>query len=152
MDMEWKRGEYLISTDKARLDAPVVHRFLSSSYWAEGIPLSTVERCLQNSLVFGLYKGGDQVGLARVVTDYVALAYIADVFVEEAHRGNGLGRWLVDVITEHADLQNIRRWILITRDAHGLYEQVGFAPLARPESYMERHFPNLYRVEGDYRA
>jgi GNAT superfamily N-acetyltransferase len=134
---EWRRGEYLISTDKSRLNVELVRDFLKLSYWASGIPVEIVRRSIENSLVFGVYNGDEQVGFARVVTDYATFAYLADVFVLEAHRGRGLGKWMMQVITSHPRLQGFRRWMLATRDAHELYRKYGFAELERPEIFME---------------
>jgi GNAT superfamily N-acetyltransferase len=136
-----RRGEYLISTDKSRLNLGVVHDFLSNSYWAVGVPLEVVERSIENSLVFGVYEGEEQVGFARVVTDYATFAYLADVFVLESHRGRGLGKWLIEAVVSHPDLRGLRRWMLATGDAHELYRKYGFAGLGRPEIFMEIHTP-----------
>jgi len=132
-----ERPPYSISTDRARLDLPMITEYLARSYWAEGIPLEVVERAVQGSLCFGLYEGTRQVGFARCVTDAATFAYLADVFVLESHRGRGLARWLMEVIVSHPDLQGLRRFSLVTRDAHGLYEKFGFTPLVRPEGHME---------------
>lgn len=143
---EWTRGEFVISTDRARLDVEAVHRFLSTeSYWSPGIPLEVVRRAIEHSLPFGVYRGGEQVGFARVVTDYTTFAYLADVFILASLRGQGLSKWLMEAIQSHPDLQGLRRWMLATRDAHGLYAQHGFTPLKAPERFMERHDPDVYR-------
>ena len=126
MIREWTRGAYTISTDPARLDLDFIHAFLVRSYWAEGRSRARVEESIVRSLVFGLYRGREQVGFARVVTDHVVLAFLADVFVIEEHRGNGLGKWLVEVVTSLPELQSVRRWLLGTRDAHELYRRFGF--------------------------
>jgi GNAT superfamily N-acetyltransferase len=145
MPHEWRRGTYLISTDDQRLDIELIHRFLStSSYWAEGRPLETVQRSLEHSLNFGVYAEDQQVGFARLVTDYATFAYVADVFVLEAFRGKGLATWLVEVITAHPDLQGLRHWLLFTRDAHALYRKVGFTAARNPDRVMERRFPDIY--------
>jgi len=123
---EWTRGDYTISSDRHRLDIDVIHRFLVDSYWAQGRSRERVAQSIEHSLPFGLYHREEQVGFARVVTDYVVLAFLADVFVLESHRGKGLGRWLVDVVTNLPELRPIRRWLLGTRDAHDLYRQFGF--------------------------
>ena len=123
---EWTRGDYTISSDRQRLDIDVIHRFLVDSYWAQGRSRERVAQSIEHSLPFGLYHREEQVGFARVVTDYVVLAFLADVFVLESHRGKGLGRWLVDVVTSLPELRPIRRWLLGTRDAHDLYRQFGF--------------------------
>ena len=145
---EWRRGEYLITTDPARVDLAVVHGFLSESYWAKGIPLETVRRAVEHSLNFSVYDGARQVGFARVITDYATFAYLGDVFVLETHRGRGLSRWLMEVIVAHPELQGFRRWVLLTRDAHGLYQQFGFKAIAAAERYMERWDPEVYRRGG----
>jgi GNAT superfamily N-acetyltransferase len=145
MTEEWTRGDYTISTDRDRLDLGVIHGFLSTSYWATGRSRDRVARSIDRSLAFGLYHGRDQVGFARVVTDYVVIAYLADVFILEAHRGKGLGRWLVDVVTNHSGLQSVRRWVLGTRDAHDLYRQFGFTD-PRPNIWMERYNPESDRL------
>ncbi|HTE43863.1 MAG TPA: GNAT family N-acetyltransferase [Gemmatimonadaceae bacterium] len=134
---EWTQGEYIISTDRNRLDIDVVHGFLTESYWARRRTRDRVAQSIDHSLSFGLYHGDAQVGFARVVTDYVVLAFLADVFVLEAHRGKGLGRWLVDVVTNLPELRPMRRWLLGTRDAHDLYRQFGFGE-PRPNVLMER--------------
>jgi GNAT superfamily N-acetyltransferase len=135
---QWRRGGYLVSTDRSRLNVELVHEFLKSSYWASGIPNEIVRRSIENSLVFGVYtadyEDDEQVGFARVVTDYATFAY---VFVLEAHRGRGLAKWMIEVITSHPRLQGLRRWMLATRDAHELYRRYGFAELERPEIFME---------------
>jgi GNAT superfamily N-acetyltransferase len=141
MTRELRRGEYLISTDKSRLNLGVVHDFLSTSYWAVGVPLEVVERSIENSLVFGVYEGEEQVGFARVVTDYATFAYLADVFVLESHRGRGLGKWLIEAVVSHPNLRGLRRWMLATGDAHELYRKYGFAGLGRPDIFMEIHTP-----------
>jgi len=147
MAREWTRGDYTISTDPARLDLDVIHGFLVRSYWAEGRPRERVARAIAHSLPFGLHHRAGQVGFARVVTDYVVVAYLADVFVLEAHRGSGLGKWLVETIVGTPELQHIRRWILGTRDAHGLYRRVGFQE-PQPGVLMERLDPDSDREAG----
>ncbi len=142
---EWRRGEYLISTDRDRLDIATIHGFLTTSYWAAGVPIEIVKRSIEHSLNFGLFQDDRQVGFARVITDYTTFAYLADVFVLEPFRGRGLSKWLMQVIIAHPELQGLRRWMLLTRDAHGLYRQVGYTPLANPERCMERYFPDIYR-------
>lgn len=137
MAHEWTRGEYTISTDRHRLDLDVIHGFLVRSYWAEGRSRQRVAQAIEHSLPFGLYHRGTQIGFARVVTDYVVLAFLADVFVVEAYRGRGLGRWLVEVVTGLPELQSIRRWLLGTRDAHALYRKVGFGE-PKPGVLLER--------------
>jgi GNAT superfamily N-acetyltransferase len=135
---------YVISTDPTRLDVSVIHEYLTRSYWAAGIPRSVVERAIAGSLCFGLYHGSDQVGFARIITDSATYAYLADVFVLEPHRGRGLAKWLMDVIIAHPALQGLRRWALVTRDAHRLYACHGFRSLAHPERHMEIHRADAY--------
>ena len=143
---ENKHGDYELSTDPARLQPAVVHDYLANhSYWAKGIPLEMVERSLKNSLCFGLYHGANQIGFARVVTDRATFAYLADVFVLPDHRGRGLSKWLVESILAHPDLQGLRRWMLGTADAHGLYAQFGFTPLRHPDRFMELARPGIYQ-------
>ena len=143
--MEYRRGEFLVSTDPERLSLDVVHGFLTNCYWAKGIPREVVARSIERALCFGIYvESSAQVGFARVISDFATIAYIGDVFVLDSHRGRGLGKWLMQCITQHPSLQNLRRWILTTRDAHGLYLQFGFTPVKAPERFMELHQPNVY--------
>lgn len=128
----------MISTDASMLDLEVVHGYLSRSYWAAGVPEDVVRRSIENSLCFGVYRGEEQAGFARVVTDRATFAYLADVFVLDEHRGQGIGKWLLEVILSHPDLQGLRRWMLATRDAHDLYRRYAFTELARPGIFMER--------------
>jgi GNAT superfamily N-acetyltransferase len=138
---ERRRDGYVISTDPGRLDLDLIHGFLSEdAYWSPGVARDVVERSLENSICFGLYHGDEQVGFARVVTDRAAIAYVADVFVVRDHRGRGLGKWLVETVLEHPDLQNLRRVFLGTADAHSLYERYGFRPVD-PGRMMERRPP-----------
>jgi GNAT superfamily N-acetyltransferase len=141
--IECIRGGFTISTDKARLDVLAIHDFLANSaYWARNVPLATVQKSIENSLCFGIYDAeGRQVGFARVITDYALFAYLADVFVLEAYRGRGLAKWLIACIVSNPELQNLRRWMLATQDAHGLYAQYGFNPLSKPERFMEAFQP-----------
>jgi len=141
----WARGDYLISTDRSRLNIELIHEVLSTTtYWAVGRKREVVERSIENSLPFGIYKGNTQVGFARVVTDYATFAWIADVFVLPEHRARGLSKWLMEIILSRPNLQGFRRWVLATRDAHSLYAQFGFIPLHRPERWMERPDPNMH--------
>jgi GNAT superfamily N-acetyltransferase len=141
---EYRKGQYAISTDRARLDLDVIHGFLAESYWAKGIPREVMVRSIENSLCFGIYCGTAQVGFARVISDFATYAYIGDVFVLDSHRGKGLGVWLMECIMRYPGLQGLRRWTLATRDAHGLYQKFGFTPLAAPQRFMEFHNPDVY--------
>jgi GNAT superfamily N-acetyltransferase len=135
---------YEISTDPARLDVDAIHAFLTQSYWSPGIPRATVARAIASSLCFGVFCRGQQVGFARMVTDKTTFAYLCDVYVLEAHRGRGVSKQLMDYIMKHPDLQGLRRMMLATRDAHGLYAQFGFTPLSAPDRIMEVLKPNIY--------
>jgi GNAT superfamily N-acetyltransferase len=135
---------YEISTDPSRFDVTAIHAFLAQSYWSPGVPRSTIERAIANSLCFGAFWQGQQVGFARVITDRATFAYLCDVYVLEAHRGQGLAQELMDQIVRHPDLQGLRRMMLATLDAHGLYAKYGFTPLAAPDRMMEVHRPNVY--------
>jgi GNAT superfamily N-acetyltransferase len=140
-----RRGSYSLSTDRALLDVSLIHAFLSEqSYWAPGIPRAVVERSLDHSLCFGLYHEVRQVGFARVITDRATFAWLADVFVINEFREQGLGKWMIESLLKHPDLQGLRRVLLGTRDAHGLYAQYGFKPLADPTRFQEIHRPNVY--------
>ena len=144
--MEWRRDALTISTEPARLDRTLVHAFLRDrSYWAAGIPREVVDRSIEGALCFGVYEGDTQVGFARVVTDRATFAYLADVFVLESHRGRGIATWLMEVILGHPELQGLRRWILMTRDAHGLYAKFGFRAMADPSRCMEIVDREIYR-------
>ena len=138
-------GNCEVSNDRSRLDVGLIHDFLRSSYWARGIPREVVERSIQNSLCFGAFLDGRQVGFARVISDFAVVAHIADVFVVSEHRGRGISKLIMRAIVEHPNLQGLRRVFLATRDAHGVYAQFGFEPLANPESFMTVHKPDVYR-------
>src|SRR5262245_17240129 len=138
--------EYEVSTERSRLDVGLIHDFLRSSYWAKNVPRSVVERSIDGSLCFGVFLGGQQVGFARVITDFATLAYIADVFVLPEHRGRGIAKMLMQAILSHPQLQGLRRLLLATRDAHKLYAQFGFQALANPEHFMTLHYPDAYRL------
>lgn len=140
----WTRGTFTVTCDPAKLDRALIAEFLASSYWAKGIPLATVERSLAHSLCFALLDGDRQIGFARVISDHATIAYLGDVFVLPEYRGRGLSKWLMECIISHSELQGLRRWILATSDAHGLYEKFGFTPLKKSEIFMERHNPNAY--------
>jgi GNAT superfamily N-acetyltransferase len=143
--MEWKQGEYTVTDRRADLDIETIHNFLRESYWAKGIPRLIVEKAVNNSLCFGLYHNSKQIGFGRAVTDQATFAYLADVFVVPAYRGRGLGKWLVSCVLAHPELQGLRRWLLATRDAHGLYEQNSFVALRKPEWFMEINDPDIYQ-------
>lgn len=135
-----------ISEDKARLDVPLIHRFLSEeSAWAGGISLPLVQKAIDNSLCFGAYEDGVQIGFARVVSDFATFAYLCDVFVKATHRGRGLSRLLVDAVLAHPELQSLRRFTLVSTSARGLYQQYGWTALHTPEAHMERFAPDVYR-------
>jgi GNAT superfamily N-acetyltransferase len=147
--VEQSKDGYLLSTDKQKLDTSVIHQYLSKdSYWAANVPMEVILRSIENSLCFGIYHHNAQVGFARVVTDKATFAYLADVFILPAHRGKGLSKWLVGFIHAHPELQGLRRWLLGTRDAHGLYRQLGWTDIS-PElaaRFMQRHFPDVYQA------
>ena len=143
--MEWTRDNFSVTCDPAKLDRTVIAQFLSSSYWASGIPPDTVAKSVANSLCFGLFDQVRQIGFARVISDYATVAYLGDVFVLPEYRDLALDKWLIDCIVSHQDLQGLRRWILATRDAQQLYATFGFTPLKRPEIFTEVHDPNVYR-------
>lgn len=134
---ERRRDEYFISTDRTLLSLDTVAAFLARAYWAQGRTREVIERSFENSICFGLYAGKAQVGFARVISDCATFAYLCDVFVDENHRGKGLGKWLVSVVMSHPELQGLRRWSLATRDAHELYRQFGWSEIKSPEIWME---------------
>jgi GNAT superfamily N-acetyltransferase len=138
-------GEYEISTERGRLDVDLIYNFLASSYWARDIPLAVVTQSIENSLCFGAYCGGEQAAFARVVTDYATFGYVADVFVVPGHRSLGVAKMVMRSILAHPDLQGLRRLLLATQDAHGLYEQFGFKALAHPDHFMSIHKPDIYK-------
>ena len=147
MQTEPLLADYEISADTDRLDVEVIHTFLAEdSYWSRGIPRPIVERAIANSLCFGVYHRGGQVGFARIVTDRSTFALLADVFILEPHRGKGLSKWLMRCIVGHQDLQGLRRLLLLTSDAHGLYSQFGFEPLGNPSRFMEVLRPDVYQT------
>jgi N-acetylglutamate synthase-like GNAT family acetyltransferase len=139
------RGKYNINTDKNKMDIDFIHAFLTSSYWAEGISKEIISKSIEGSLCFGVFSDEKQIGFARMITDSATFAYLADVFIDEAHRGKGLSKWLMEVILSHPDLQGLRRLMLATRDAHGLYAQFGFTPLTDPERLMQIVNPAVYK-------
>ena len=143
--MIWYKDEFVISDDKDMLDTAYIHDYLSKkSYWAENIPMDIVRKSIDGSLCFGIYDKEKQIGFARVVTDKATLGYLADVFVDEKYRGKGLSKWLMEAIMSHPQLQCFRRWMLGTRDAHGLYSKFGFEPLENPQHVMHKYNPDLY--------
>jgi GNAT superfamily N-acetyltransferase len=145
LQMLVKRGEFTIDTDRASLDVGAIQDFLSNeSYWARRRTREQTETAIHNSLCFGLFRGTRQIGFARVVSDRATFAYVGDVFVIDEFRGRGLGRWLMETMLEHPELQGLRRWVLATRDAHGLYEQYGFDGLKHPDRWMELAAPDAY--------
>ena len=136
--LEITRDDYTISTDHSTLDLRWIHNFLANdAYWSRGITVDVFEKSVANSLCFGLYDKDQQIGFSRVVSDFSTFAYLADVFVTQEHRQQGLGKWLVESILNHPDLQGLRRWMLATSDAHDLYRKYGFTPLEHPEKMME---------------
>ena len=144
-NFERRRDQYTVSTDPRALDIDVVHAYLTRSYWAEGISKELVEKAVPASLCFSLLDGARMIGFARVITDRATFAYLSDVFVLEDYRGRGLGKWLVESVVLHPDLSGLRRFVLATRDAHGLYERFDFTPLANPERFMEIVRPDIYK-------
>lgn len=140
------KDQYSISDDKSTLDVPFIHRFLSTSYWAENIPVETIQRSIEGAVCFGVYHNDKQVGFARVITDSATFAYLADVFIDENYRGHGLSKWLVEVIMGDPRLQGLRRFMLATRDAHGLYAKFGFTPLTNADRWMQIHKPGIYNL------
>lgn len=135
---EYRRAGFSVSTDPERLDLDVIHGFLHHSYWSPGIPRETVVTAVRNSLCFGLYDQQRQIGFARVITDYTTIAYLADVFILPHYRGQGLASWLIECVVQCPNLRQIRKFLLATRDAHGLYEKVGFEVVSHPERLMNR--------------
>jgi GNAT superfamily N-acetyltransferase len=147
MIYELREGDVVVSCDADRLEVDRIHAFLTESYWAEGVSREIVARSIENSIPFGLYVAGEQIGFARVITDRASYAYLADVYVEEGRRGTGLSKVLMRAVMAHPELQGLRRWLLGTRDAHGLYRQFGFTELQRPARWMEKADPALYAQE-----
>lgn len=140
------KGDFTITTDQKDFDFEMLFQYLSKeSYWAEGIPMSVLKKAVSNSMSFALFFKNEQIGFARVITDYSTFGYLADVFIIHEYRGQGLSRWLMDYISAHPELQGFRRWLLATRDAHGLYAKYGFTPLSKPERMMEITRPDIYK-------
>ena len=144
MSIQWERGDFTISTDPARIQLDVVHGYLRNAYWCKGISIDVVRDSISHSLPFGLYKEETQIGFARVISDFSTIAYLGDLFIIDNYQGAGLGKWLTESIMAHPDLQGLRRWILLTLDAHGLYEQYGFTKIKSPERWMERWDSKVY--------
>ena len=143
--MQINHNDYYVSTDKTKMDLPLTHTWLSTeAYWCLNIPFATFRRSVENSLCFGVFQGDRQAGFARVISDYATIAYLGDVFIFPEHRGKGLSKLLMKEIMAHPDLQGLRRWILLTGDAHELYRQFGWSPIPKPELYMEIANPNVY--------
>jgi len=146
---EYRDGNFLVSTEPGRLQLDAIQDFLSQAYWAQGRPRATIERSINNSLCFGMYAGEDQVGFARVVTDFATYAWLCDVFIRKDYRGRGLGKILLSSIIAHPELQHLRRWALATSDAHSLYHQFGFERVAEPEKLMELFNPQPHTADID---
>jgi N-acetylglutamate synthase-like GNAT family acetyltransferase len=144
-DMTIVKDNFSVSTDISRLDINVIHGFLTSSYWAENIPVETVRKSIEGSMCFGVYDENRQIGFARMITDKATFAYLADVFILEEYRGRGLSKWLMEIIMNSPELQGLRRIMLATRDAHGLYKKSGFTPLTQPNRWMQIHNPDIYK-------
>lgn len=139
------KDQFCISTDKSRLDIDAVHEFLSTkAYCCLNIRKAKVQDAIQNSMCFGVYLNEKQIGFARIISDFSTIAYLGDVYILEEYRGNGLSKWLMETIMNHPDLQGLRRWILLTGDAHGLYRQFGWTDIADPTKWMELHNKNVY--------
>lgn len=146
--IEKTHDEFVFSTDKQKLNVDYIHHFLSQkSYWAQGIPKEKVQASIDHSLCFGIYHGQQQVGFARVITDFATIGYLGDVFIDEGYRGRGLSKLLMDFISGIEVLKTFRRMILLTSDAHSLYARYGFKTVAKPENYMELHRPDVYKKQ-----
>ena len=145
MHLEYQRDQFSVSADPSKLDIEAIYDFLTHCYWSEVIPKETVERAIEHSLCFGLFDEVKQIGFARVISDRTTYAYLCDVYVLELYRGKGLGTWLMSCVMKHPDLQGLRRFTLLTRDAHGLYQKFGFAAAKNPSRYMEIHVADIYK-------
>lgn len=144
--LEETKDGFLLSTDKSKLDLTSIHDYLSNrSYWAKGVPFDVVKKAAENSICFGIYENGKQIGYARVITDMATIAYIGDVYIHEDYRRIGLSKWLMECIMKHPELQSLRRWILLTKDAHGLYHKYGFKEPEDFSLYMELKNPDVYK-------
>lgn len=140
------KGNYFITTDNTKMDITAIHDFLSKkSHWAANIPFATVQKSIDHSLCFGLFYQNGQIGFARIISDFATIAYLGDVYIIPQHRNLGLSKWLMEVVMSHPDLQGLRRWILLTADAHGLYNQFGWRPVEKPERYMEIYNSSIYK-------
>lgn len=142
---EYFKDEYCVSSDPAKLDLKVIHAYLSRSYWAEEIPFEIVKRSVEHSLCFGVYKAEQQIGFARVISDYTTFAYLADVFILEEDRGKGLSKFLMECILKHKELQGLRNFCLLTQDAHSLYARYGFRNIPKPENFMAKKIDGIYK-------
>jgi GNAT superfamily N-acetyltransferase len=144
-DITIYKEEFCISTDKTKLDVDSIHGFLSTkAYWCLNIPKDTVQKAIQNSRCFGVYQNEKQIGFARVISDFSTIAYLGDVYILEEYRGKGLSKWLIETIMSDPNLQGLRRWILLTADAHGLYRQFGWTNIGEPDKWMTVHDKNVY--------
>lgn len=146
--MNWHKDDFTITTDKSKMDIDIIHGYLSRSYWAQDVPRATVQKSIEGSLSFAVLHGSRQVGFARVITDKATFGYLSDVFILEEYRGKGLSKWLMEIILGHPELQNFRRFLLSTRDAHGLYRQFGFTDLVSPENWMQVYNPEVYKTNS----
>lgn len=145
MKSEFKKGSYIISTDKRKLQIKNIHNFLVNAYWSEGIKIERVKKAIRGSLCFGVYHYNNQIGFARVITDYVSFGYLADVFIIEEYRKRGLSKWLIKSIMNHSKLKDLKTWMLATKDAHGLYSQFGFEPMKEPQRFMRKQNPKFVK-------
>ena len=143
--MDFIKDRFTISTEKEKLDVDLIYSFLNRTYWAEGISKEIIRRSIEGSLCFGVFENDNQIGFARMITDKATFAYLADVFIIEEYRGRGLSKWLMEVIMSHPDLQGLRRMVLVTKDAHGLYRQFGFTPLINVDRWMHKLDPDIYK-------
>lgn len=139
------KNQFTITTEKEKFDVEFIHSFLTHSYWAEGISKEVIKRSIEGALCFGLFENDKQIGFARMITDKATFAYLADVFIIEEYRGRGLSKWLMEVIMSHPSLQGLRRMMLATKDAHGLYEKFGFTALNNVDRWMQINDPNIYK-------
>ena len=146
--MNWQKDDFTITTDKSKMDIDVIHGYLSRSYWAQGVPRATIQKSIEGALCFAVLHGNRQVGFARVITDKATFGYLSDVFILEEYRGKGLSKWLMEIILGHPELQNFRRFLLSTRDAHGLYRRFGFNEVVSPENWMQIYNPEVYKTNS----